>query len=181
MGKHVNKRMNTQVHSEETRAKIGVASKERATTKLPCKYGCGLEGNSPTLGKHYKSVHTFVCIVPNCSNGPHKARGFCLHHWQIDVSLKPFGMTIFDYYELYEKQNGLCAICKMPGVRKREQIGLGDSARAKEVLVVDHNHLVPTELSYRGLLCNNCNLGLGHFKDNPQLLINAVDYLRSFE
>lgn len=40
---------------------------------------------------------------------------------------------------------------------------------------VDHKHgAVPVP---RALLCCNCNLGLGHFKDNPDLLRAAVEYL----
>lgn len=45
--------------------------------------------------------------------------------------------------------------------------------RAK--LVVDHDE---THRRIRGLLCHHCNLGLGHFRDDPELLAAAADYLR---
>jgi len=45
-----------------------------------------------------------------------------------------------------------------------------------EKLNVDHDH---ERKIIRGLLCNNCNLGLGHFKDDPQLLEFARIYLLS--
>jgi hypothetical protein len=47
---------------------------------------------------------------------------------------------------------------------------------AKENLVVDHCHKTNT---IRGMLCNHCNRGLGHFRDDPQLLEFARIYLLS--
>lgn len=41
-------------------------------------------------------------------------------------------------------------------------------------LVVDHDH---KSGEIRGLLCNHCNRGLGHFRDNPELLEFARMYL----
>lgn len=48
---------------------------------------------------------------------------------------------------------------------------------AEENLVVDHCH--KTNI-IRGMLCNHCNRGLGHFKDDPQLLEFARIYLLSY-
>lgn len=45
-----------------------------------------------------------------------------------------------------------------------------------EKLVVDHDH--KTE-KIRGMLCNHCNRGLGHFRDNQELLEKAKDYLKN--
>ena len=39
---------------------------------------------------------------------------------------------------------------------------------------IDHNHKTN---KIRGILCGNCNMGLGHFKDNLDVLKNAIKYL----
>jgi hypothetical protein len=61
---------------------------------------------------------------------------------------------------LYKLQNGLCPICYSP---------LGDR------MALDHNHMND---KIRGVLCPKCNLGLGSFNDNPQILLNAINYLK---
>lgn len=77
--------------------------------------------------------------------------------------LKRYGLTIEDYYALLEKQGGGCAIC-----------GKKDTWFS---LAVDHCH---GRKIVRGLLCSQCNRGIGMFKDNPDLLEKAARYLRSF-
>lgn len=44
----------------------------------------------------------------------------------------------------------------------------------EDKMVVDHNHKTN---EIRGLLCNHCNRGLGHFKDDPDLLEYARIYI----
>jgi len=48
---------------------------------------------------------------------------------------------------------------------------------SKEKLVVDHCH---KGNFVRGMLCNHCNRGLGHFRDDPILLEFAKKYLQFF-
>lgn len=78
------------------------------------------------------------------------------------------GISLNDYNSMLEKQNNVCNICFNVEV---------SVSRYKTVkrLAVDHDHITG---EIRGLLCHNCNLGLGNFKDNIQYLINAVDYLK---
>lgn len=46
-----------------------------------------------------------------------------------------------------------------------------------DLLVKDHCHATGMN---RGMLCQNCNKGLGHFKDNTGFLLNAVTYIRKY-
>lgn len=77
-----------------------------------------------------------------------------------------FGITLDDYNKMLEEQNGGCAIC-----------GAKENIDSKFSLHVDHSHKTGV---VRGILCSSCNLGLGKFKDDPDLLIKASEYLRRF-
>jgi hypothetical protein len=79
-----------------------------------------------------------------------------------------FGMTLRQYNYLLKKQNGCCAIC---GYKPEGE----DRYRKGKSLAVDHDHVTG---KIRGLLCDKCNRGLGHFNDNPRLLVEAVLYLQ---
>lgn len=75
---------------------------------------------------------------------------------------KKFGISLEEYDALNEKQKGLCSIChKLCSSGNR--------------LAVDHDHKTA---KIRGLLCQSCNVGLGYFKDNPELLVSAAAYLK---
>jgi len=72
-----------------------------------------------------------------------------------------FGISLEEYDRLFEKQNGVCAIC-------------GEPANRRGSLDVDHDHDTG---EIRGLLCWNCNTGIGKFKENAALLKRAAKYL----
>lgn len=75
-----------------------------------------------------------------------------------------YGMSSDEYTSLLEIQNGSCAICnKLP-----------DTHATYKVLAVDHDH---ASKRVRGLLCSQCNVGLGMFQHNPKLLLKALEYL----
>jgi hypothetical protein len=67
------------------------------------------------------------------------------------------------FRSLMEKQKNKCAIC-----------GTGEAGGAYNTMKVDHNHKTG---EVRGLLCQHCNVGLGHFKDSPDNLMKAIRYL----
>lgn len=79
--------------------------------------------------------------------------------------LKVFGLTLQEFNQMMESQDHRCAIC-----------GFRETIDPKLFPVVDHCHATGR---VRGLLCMQCNQGLGKFKDQPRLLYAAAAYLLS--
>ena len=90
----------------------------------------------------------------------HKAKP---EHARSTKLMKAYGITHQDYLDL--KGNGGCFIC-------------GNECPSGRSLAIDHDHKLG---HIRGLLCVNCNKGLGNFKDNVQLLSQAIQYLRFYQ
>ena len=78
--------------------------------------------------------------------------------------LRKYGLSATSYYRLLASQGGKCAICGRLSLNK--------------LLAVDHNHITG---EVRGLLCQNCNTGLGQFSESPEMLDRAAEYLRAWE
>jgi hypothetical protein len=78
-----------------------------------------------------------------------------------------YGLTVEQYNEMLQSQNGVCAICG----------GINPEGRN---LCVDHNHITG---KFRGLLCTTCNVALGGFKadsgDGIDILLSAISYLKN--
>lgn len=72
-----------------------------------------------------------------------------------------YGIVPETYETMKLNQNSKCAICQQYYYLFR----------------LDHDHSTG---KIRGLLCHNCNVGLGHFKDNIELLNKAIGYLNAY-
>jgi hypothetical protein len=73
-----------------------------------------------------------------------------------------YGMSLEEYDALFKEQDGKCAIC-----------GEHQGSLSKR-LGVDHCHETG---KVRGLLCDKCNVSLGNFQDDVNLLGKAIEYL----
>lgn len=82
--------------------------------------------------------------------------------------LTRFGITPDEFREMLIRQNGVCAICGRP-----ERPVDPRNGRIKS-LAVDHDH---ESGAVRGLLCQNCNKGIGNLGDDADILISAAMYL----
>jgi hypothetical protein len=71
--------------------------------------------------------------------------------------LRRYGITGAQADEMIHDQGGRCAIC-----------------RERPAEHVDHDHVSG---AVRGMLCFNCNGGLGQFRDRTELLRAAAEYL----
>jgi hypothetical protein len=87
------------------------------------------------------------------ARNPHRVKHYDLK--------KMYGISLAEYEKLLADQDGGCAVCG----QKDEWFNLA----------VDHCH---GTRKVRGLLCSQCNRGIGLFRDKPDLLERAARYLR---
>ena len=125
------------------------------------------------------------CAAAGCE-AQAKCRGLCASHynkqkwadWSRPPSVNPesrreahlkhrYGITTAEYNELLAKQRGVCAICAKPP-------GGEQPHHWRNKLAVDHCH---DSGKVRGLLCNDCNAGIGHLGTESAALA-AARYLK---
>lgn len=83
-----------------------------------------------------------------------------------------YGLTSTQFDALLASQGGGCAVCKTP------------DPGGRGTWHIDHDHTCcPGKRScgacIRGILCSGCNIGLGHFGDDADRLMQAAAYLLS--
>lgn len=82
-----------------------------------------------------------------------------------------YGIDDSGFDSLWYAFKGRCGICnqelKMPENRRGQSMN---------VVAIDHDHNTG---NIRGLLCNSCNKGLGHFLDNVDILKQAIKWLEN--
>lgn len=74
-----------------------------------------------------------------------------------------YGITLQKYNELFQAQNGCCAICER------------HSTEFSKRLHVDHDHKTN---EIRGLLCHHCNTAIGSFLEDTDLMLKAIQFLQ---
>jgi Recombination endonuclease VII len=87
-------------------------------------------------------------------------------------TLKAKGLSVEQYDQLLSDQGGICAICGGP-----------QTSYSRLFFDIDHDHeCCPGAKTcgkcIRGLLCHPCNMGLGAFRDKPETLQAAIEYLQ---
>lgn len=119
---------------------------------------CGVELPPESFPVHkHPAGYKGVISLPRCIP--------CNKVWKNKSHLaRKYGLSIEEYENLLNEQGYKCSIC-----------GCNGSGEDKNKFVVDHCH---TTGKVRGLLCWPCNIGIGMFKDNSDLLEKVIQYLK---
>ena len=120
---------------------------------------CGLDKSPEEFPRHRGSKtgrHTYCKPCHNERSKGYKLKSHGGHGNYLLVHR--YGIARDQVDRLLAAQNGVCAICK--------------TAEPKHV---DHCH---DSRKVRGLLCLNCNQGVGRFEDDLPTLRRAIEYLR---
>ena len=107
--------------------------------------------SDPTYRADYERRRLVRALQPEKRREDARTARFRLH-----------GITLDQYHAKFEAQNECCAIC----------------GRWMAHPHIDHDHATG---KHRGLLCGDCNRGLGQFRDRPERCRAAALYLEKWQ
>ena len=149
--------------SEDSRRRRGITPQRKSPVPVPdgCKWCPDCNTVKPLARfarrKSAASGYHSYCLPCHSSRGEESRQR--LYGGSREYHLRRrYGIGQAEFDEMLAAQGGRCAIC-----------GESDPQH------VDHDHRTGW---VRGILCFNCNGGLGQFKDDPKLLAGAITYLK---
>ena len=178
------------------------AGEAKTTVEKRCAE-CGVSQPRDNFWKHTKSRDGLDCYCKTCSvirhrkwakKNPRRTRKFARDYYRknkekcrahakkyyathpdkkrdLDLRTK-YGISLVDKRNLYKEQNGRCA---NEGCKKKIYM-----AGIKSVVAhLDHSHKKGGQV--RGLLCRSCNLALGLLKDDLEIILGLIAYVREAE
>jgi hypothetical protein len=124
---------------------------------MPVCPDCGTEQPHENFPKNRSTKSGFGSYCKPCHNARTRASvakngGSRRYHLR-----QRFGLEPDDVERIIEEQDGVCAVCKK-----------------RPPTQVDHDHHTGV---VRGILCDGCNGGIGHFRDDPDLIRKAIAYV----
>jgi hypothetical protein len=134
---------------------------------------CGETKPITEFSSHSQKPHLFQSHCKRCGNrislSAWRARSPASQYAsQLKRRLKRYGLTPATYEEMLIAQGRRCAICGTD-----DPCGRANHA-GKTRFTVDHDHKTG---KVRGLLCMECNRGLGAFDDDAERMALATAYL----
>lgn len=122
------------------------------------KYKCTCKDCDNLRQRNFRKINP-----TSCRNATKVYREKDVVYWRLYNRCKQKNITIKQYLEIFRTHNGKCDICGTSHLELNKSLG------------IDHNHKTG---KIRGLLCNSCNIALGSFRDNPEILEKAIEYLK---
>lgn len=135
--------------AREARERAELKRSQPAVEFQTCK-SCEEEKPARDYSRNVRNSTGLDYTCKDCVNQERKARRM----------MNKYGISLWQFQENRDLQDGKCAICKVDFFNKP--------------MVVDHDHGTG---SVRGLLCSQCNVGIGNLKDDTTVLQAAIDYL----
>lgn len=161
------------------------ANPERAAAKaagLTTYWGSPCAKGHPGL-RYVRSKHCVPCEQERCRERRRVARRVDPQAERNRETARKmqvnFGLTMSAYQTLFDTQGGVCAICARALVSRADstrELRIAGRGVPRNVACVDHDHSTG---AVRGLLCVDCNVGLGNFRDDSRVLLKAAGYLRA--
>lgn len=140
--------------------KQNIANKKPINEFELCK-DCNVHLTYKNWWSSWRKTNNNICI--DCGRKRHK--NWDTKEKQKNRALKnAFNLSLEEYNKILQEQDYKCAICG------------SITPKGKGSFHVDHCH---ASGMIRGLLCHYCNVGLGNFRDNIELLDKAKKYLKS--
>jgi len=81
--------------------------------------------------------------------------------------VRKYGLTLEQFDEFIRACGGRCPLCNVEFVA---------SSRSRECACIDHCH---KSGKVRGVICKRCNIGIGHARENPEILKAWLSYITS--
>ena len=112
----------------------------------------------------YKPWAAFAETSLGSINGHRAHCRFCYNEGRRERFMREvYKITPADFDRMLSTQGHRCAICRT------------DDPRGHGQWHIDHDHVTG---DVRGLLCTDCNTGIGSLKDDPDVLVAAAEYVR---
>ena len=147
--------------------KIARENNETTFIGKPCKW-CGGKIRSVKGGGrciHYPEHRKLFPQYIEYETSPER-----LEHKRWNKMRQQYGIDKDEWYWMYKEQGGKCLMCE-------EEMLISSDTKAgpsSMAACIDHDHKT---MRVRGMLCNNCNLVLGHAMDDVTILNSAIIYL----